>query len=481
MRTRRGATRITAAIAALAAAAALSACGGGTEPIKAKLEKETEQQSVVGFPALATKNTTRVAGGDAIADAAGVAQAVYPSQSAGERPPAVTLVDKESWQAGIAGSVLMAAPVGAPVLLTDGADIPDATASALETLRPTGFRKQGVQAFVVGDAGAPPNLKPVQVEQGDAYALAAGIDRLHSSITGRPSPSVMVASGEQAAFSMPAAAYAARSGVPVLFVARDTLPSATRAAIRRHRKPAIYVVGPEAAISAKVFRQLKRLGAAVRIGGANPVSNSVAFARYSNGSFGWGVNDPGHGLTFANVDRPLDAAASAALAASGAYSPLLLTDSATELPAVLENFLLDIQPGYRFDPVRGVYNHAWLLGDESAIGLAMQGRIDQLCETILSEAENPELLQPGRAVTAESIRELAGAATPQFALQLRERIRRLIRDLDPGDAARVEGEHQIARLEQLASEGQAAGHMQDHEQPLPSLTLDPESTERGFG
>jgi hypothetical protein len=99
----------------------------------------------------------------------------------------------------------------------------------------------------------------------------------------------------------------------------------------------------------------------------------------------------------------------------------------------------------------------------------------------LSEAENPELLRPGHGITAESIRELTCAATPQFALQLRERVRRLIENLDRDDPARLEGERQIAQLELLASEGQASGHMQKHEQPLPSLTLDPRSTERGFG
>lgn len=99
----------------------------------------------------------------------------------------------------------------------------------------------------------------------------------------------------------------------------------------------------------------------------------------------------------------------------------------------------------------------------------------------MSEAENPELLSPGHGVTAETIRELTCAATPQFALQLRERIRKLIENLDPGDPARVEGERQMTELELLAAEGQASGHMQDHEQPLPSLTLDPQRTERHFG
>jgi hypothetical protein len=60
---------------------------------------------------------------------------------------------------------------------------------------------------------------------------------------------------------------------------------------------------------------------------------------------------------------------------------LLLGDSGA-IPRPLENYLLDIQPGYRFDPVRGVYNHAWLLGDESAIDLKVQARIDELAEIV---------------------------------------------------------------------------------------------------
>ena len=68
----------------------------------------------------------------------------------------------------------------------------------------------------------------------------------------------------------------------------------------------------------------------------------------------------------------------------------------------------------------------------------------------MSEAENPELLGRGRRVTAEDIRTLAGAATPHFALQIRERIRRLIAPLPADDPARMEGERRIAELEQLA-------------------------------
>jgi hypothetical protein len=68
----------------------------------------------------------------------------------------------------------------------------------------------------------------------------------------------------------------------------------------------------------------------------------------------------------------------------------------------------------------------------------------------VSESENPELLNRAPEVTAEDIRALAGPVTPHFALQVRNRIRRLIEPLPAGHPAREEGERQITRLEDLA-------------------------------
>jgi hypothetical protein len=68
----------------------------------------------------------------------------------------------------------------------------------------------------------------------------------------------------------------------------------------------------------------------------------------------------------------------------------------------------------------------------------------------MSESESPRLLAPRHQVTVEDIRALAGPSTPHFALQVRNRIRRLIEPLAPEDPARIEGERQIARLEALA-------------------------------
>jgi hypothetical protein len=90
----------------------------------------------------------------------------------------------------------------------------------------------------------------------------------------------------------------------------------------------------------------------------------------------------------------------------------------------------------------------------------------------VSGQERPDRLAPGRRVSVDDIRELVGPATPHFALQIRDRVARLISGLEPADPARVEGERAIARLQRLADEGQAAGHVQEHEQPLPSLRLE---------
>jgi hypothetical protein len=88
----------------------------------------------------------------------------------------------------------------------------------------------------------------------------------------------------------------------------------------------------------------------------------------------------------------------------------------------------------------------------------------------VSEAEHPSRLQPGHEVTVEEVRQLFGASTPHFALQLRNRIATLIRSL-PGDhPARVEGEREIARLQKLAYGAEVRGpSAPEGQEPLPPL------------
>jgi hypothetical protein len=112
------------------------------------------------------------------------------------------------------------------------------------------------------------------------------------------------------------------------------------------------------------------------------VENAIAFARYASGSFGWDINDPGHGFVLASGSRPLDAAAAAPLSASGTWGPLLVTDDASQVPAALRDYLLDVKPGYLGDPTRAVYNHIWVIGNQEAISVGFQSQVDELAEVV---------------------------------------------------------------------------------------------------
>jgi hypothetical protein len=343
--------------------------------------KEDDAAADLGFPAVATKNTTRISGADPTADAAAVARAVFPEATAQSRPRAVTLVDARDWRAGVAAAVFAAPPLRAPILLTDGATMPPATREALDALRPTGADEAGgAQVVRVGSAAKADGLRANTVSGRDAFALAQSIDALQAVAAGRASDNVVIASADDPGYAMPAAAWAAKSGDPVLFVRRNAVPPETRAALQSHERPRIYVLGPEEVVSAAVEDELGKLGRVTRVGSGDAVRSSIDFARFTAGSFGWGVSDPGHGMVFARADRPLDAAAAAALSASGTYGPLVLLSSATALDRPIADYLLDIQPGYNRDPVRGVYNHGWIVGDADAISVGVQSRIDALLE-----------------------------------------------------------------------------------------------------
>jgi hypothetical protein len=97
----------------------------------------------------------------------------------------------------------------------------------------------------------------------------------------------------------------------------------------------------------------------------------------------------------------------------------------------------------------------------------------------MSQAENPDRLK--RKVTVDDVRQLMGASTPHFALQLRNRIARLITDLPEDDPARVLGEQEIWRLTSLGVTGEVRGHHAEAGMtPLRSVT-DPDARIGGPG
>jgi hypothetical protein len=386
-------------ILALALAALLAGCGKSSPDLHAasggpaaKLAPFTAQGAV----SVATRNTTRLGGVDAVADAAGVARAVYPGLTATTRPQAVILVNERDWPAALAASALTGAPLGAPILYADGNQLPEATLQTLKALQPLGASAfGGAQVISIGTSAVLPRGYVVHsIAAADPAVTAVAVEKLLASANNAtPDQVIVVSANAPEAIGMPAAGLAAESSAPILFVTPQRVPDPTQAALLSMHHPSIYVVDPKA-VGRLTLDELRHYGDVVPIAipaaeGIGAVANALAIARFTTGSFGWGVKEPGHGLVFANETRPLDAPAAALLSATGDYGPLLLLEAPTAIPGALAHYLGDIKPAYSATvrPVKAVYNHGWLIGDEAAISAVTQAEIDSLLEISPEAAE----------------------------------------------------------------------------------------------
>jgi hypothetical protein len=347
------------------------------KPEEAAADRTAE---TLGYPGFATNNTTRIGGSDPTANAAGAALAVFPSTTPAQRPAAVTIVSEEDWAGAIAAAVLTAAPVRAPILYSGPTEMPEVSEAALAALDPQGSKDTGqASLFAIGAVAYPGKAAPV--DSGDPAGTAAQLATLRDRLFDEPPKHIVVTSDSRPDFAVPAAAWAARSGDPVLFSGAEKLPPPTAAVLKAHPQVPVYVLGPSSVISSDVVREIDKLSKKVkRVAGEDPVANALALARYRDGSFGWNVNDPGHGFVLARSDAPTDAAAAAPLSASGTWGPLLLTDSADRLPEEVRSYLLDVKPGYTNDPTRAFYNHVWVIGDQDAISVDQQAEVNELAE-----------------------------------------------------------------------------------------------------
>jgi hypothetical protein len=390
-------------LAALVVACLTSGCGKtlsmrSTEPSPGPVAAV----GIQGAGGLSTKNTTRLGGSESVTDAAAVAETVYPGLTRATRPRAVVMVDLHDWPAALAASTLAGSPLHAPLLYSAGLSLPQASAVALGTMKPIGtgaFGSSGggpatsTQVIQIGAAATPAGYATRSIAGGDPAALAVAVEQAASILRKRAPHELIVTAAEgSAAMTMPAAGLAAQTGTPILFVKRSRIPRATAAELRRLGRASIYIVGPSSVVSEAVARELERFGEVSRIAGTTPASNAIAVARFTDGSFGWGVLEPGHGMVFANSTRPLDGPAAAPLSATGDYGPLLLLESPDVVPAKLGAYLSDLQPGSPpSGPVHGVYNHGWVIGDTSAISAAMQASLDARLEIASRPASEPAL------------------------------------------------------------------------------------------
>ncbi len=230
------------------------------------------------IPAFATKNTTRIGGADPAANAAARGARGVPLHRALAAPRR-----GDPGRRGRLGrrrspaAVLMAAPgAGADPRLRRRSRCPRRASKRSRALDPAGSRATGGAAVLRDRRRRRPGGPERDARRAGAgpAASAAAVARLRDRLFGSPPKHVVDRPGEGPAFAMPAAAWAARSGDPVLFAEPDRLPGATATALRRYRELPVFVLGPSSAISSDVVRRDRQRSAprCSRVAGEDPVS-----------------------------------------------------------------------------------------------------------------------------------------------------------------------------------------------------------------
>jgi hypothetical protein len=204
----------------------------------------------------------------------------------------------------------------------------------------------------------------------------------------------MIGSLDAYRYLLPATHWVAHMASGLLWVTRDSVPQATIDALeRRNGMARIYLFGGPEQISQATARKLARYGTIIRITNDDivdfnavpkdsPIDTAIAFAKMWDpmGMVGWKITGPGHGFTLVNIDDWQGAVASAPLSHLGFHAPLLLTDSATQLPRAVDGYFRSVAPTYLTSPADGPYNMTYVLGTWSQISWPLQAHVDFISE-----------------------------------------------------------------------------------------------------
>ncbi|GAA1980683.1 cell wall-binding repeat-containing protein [Catenulispora subtropica] len=273
---------------------------------------------------------TRWQGPDRYGTAAALALGAYPGGAAN-----VVVASGQSFPDALSASYL-AGYLRAPILLTEGHALPDATAAALRKLGATHVYLVGGTAAADGAVEAQlralPGVTQVTREAGPSrYDTSLAIATAPpASAVGRidGKPTALLASGATFPDALAGSAVASGAGLPILLSDPKTLSAQAASAIRRLGITQVLVLGGPAAVSPAVENALRALGVSTqRLAGSDRGSTAAAIASYAVGTAGF---DPSR-VAFARGDDAgggVDALALGVLA--GVHrEPLLLTDSPT--------------------------------------------------------------------------------------------------------------------------------------------------------
>ena len=346
-------------------------------------------------PSRTPLGTERYAGSDRYETAARTALASY------DDAETVVLARGDAFPDGLAASFL-AGLEDAPILLTQSDDLPAATAHAIDEL-------DAEEVIVVGGPAAVGRAVVAQLDdlvddvdrlQGrdrfDTAAVLAGLaDRAGtlSDLSGRSDDDLataIVASGRNFPDALAAGPLAHAAGVPILLTEADTLPAATRAALRDGVEQVLVAGGP-AAVSDTVVAQLRSLpGIRVveRVSGADRGATAAAMAELLVDELDW----PGQRAAL-TLGTSFPDALTLAPAAARLQAPVLLTSSPSELG------------GATADALRGgcdTLGELLIVGGELAVGSVVATHAGAVCDGVTDTIDE----------VTDTIEEVVGGLLP---------------------------------------------------------------------
>ncbi|MDB5056573.1 MAG: putative cell wall binding repeat 2 [Chloroflexi bacterium] len=370
-----------------------------------------------------TEYSTRLPGNDPAQKAVCVTRHTYTAtqplttpneiNTAADRPWAVTLVTPDDPIAAISAVEIVHFPNDAPILFVNHDGIPSVTLDEIKRLGPVGVQRNNmVQAYLIGAAANPAveaqltsmGLKFQTVTAANDFDLANQIDIAYGKVQNPPTgvpqmetsatfggngiQDVFIGSTAAYQFMLPITHWVSHMPGAVLWVdpTSTTLPQGTIDALkRRNGKATIYVLGGSAQVPDVLFNQLPQYGIVTRLTNDDNVafnqpppitaeSTAVAFSQMWDpmGMVGWNAVGAGHGFTIVNINDWQGAVGSAILSHLGFHAPLLLTESATALPADVTTYLNKIAPTFLVTPGDGPYNMLYIIGSYNDISWPLQ-------------------------------------------------------------------------------------------------------------
>ncbi|MBM7096211.1 cell wall-binding repeat-containing protein [Bacillus sp. H-16] len=366
--------------------------GGSREDVESEASQEPDsmnENAEEGLMVENTKNVTRISEDDPVSFSILASQTIWPATHEQNQPGTVILAPVDSWQQSLAALTLVHHPNDGPVLYTDGT-VSDEVINEIERLQPKG-NSEGIEVMVMGDLPAEEMDKldgysTEQITADDDAEFAMLIDEHYAEIVGHLPESVIVGSSDDEAklMTMTAGDWISHMDEPLLYVDADSIPDATAEALeKRDGEASIYVIGSEKEVSGEVEGELGEYGNVTRISGDSPAELSIAFASFKDEEtgFGWGIEEPGHGLTFASTETPELAIPGSPLAHLGKHAPMIWLEEG-ELSQPVYDYLARLKPAFENDPTEGPYNHGYLFGSTDSVSFPVQGIIDERMEIV---------------------------------------------------------------------------------------------------